>query len=217
MTPDEMQELEGVVRYAARQAAGSMLDFDDAAQVAWVAILESWDDYDPSRASRKTYAQRAAVGAVRDAANAYSSSLTVRKTVMKQYRKAVTECGSAGLAYERASEFGMTPETFYAAHVALTGTRSFDADNSVEDAYSGDSEEGLALEEQVQIEWYLDPDVSVWEAAESLSDKQHEAIVLWSQGLSTVEIGERLGITKQSASERVTGALSVLRNFYAQP
>ena len=90
MTQDEMQELEGVVRYAARQAAGSMLDFDDAAQIAWVAILESWDDYDPSRASRKTYAQRVAVGAVRNAANGFSSSLTVPKSVMNRYRSAVS-------------------------------------------------------------------------------------------------------------------------------
>lgn len=215
LTEQQMKSLEGVVRYAARQAGGSMLEFEDASQVAWVVILEALDDFDPSRASLETYAQRVAVGAVRNAANGFSSALTVPKTVMNRYRTAVREYGSPEAAYEHCGEFDMSPETFYDAHVALTGCRSFDAPTVSANDYTGHEEESPSLEARIPFEWDNSPDVSVWEVVDTLSDKQKEAVKLYARGMTAADIGRRLDISKQSAHERVMSGLEIMRNFYA--
>lgn len=217
MTPEQMTQLEGVVRYAARQAAGSMLEFEDAQQVAWLAILEALDDYDPSRASLETYAQRVAVGAVRNAANGFSSAMSVPKSTMNRYRTAVRAYGSAEAAYEHADEFKMTQRAFYDAHVAYTGGRSLDESLTRTDDYTGSEEEAAPVEAALPFEWDNTPDFSVWEAIETLSEKQQEAMLLYARGLSSVEIGARLGISKQSAHERVHTGLESLRGIYSQP
>ena len=214
LTEEQMKSLEGVVRYAARQAGGSMLEFEDASQVAWLAILEALDDFDPSRASLETYAQRVAVGAVRNAANGFSSALTVPKTVMNRYRTAVKEYGSPEAAYEHCGEFDMSPETFYDAHVALTGGRSFDAPTVSANDYTGHEEESPSLEAALPFEWDNSPDVSVWEVVDTLSDKQKEAVKLYARGMSTVDIGKRLGIGQRVAHRRVSRALDNLKDFY---
>jgi RNA polymerase sigma factor (sigma-70 family) len=215
LTPEDMKSLEGVVRYAARQAGGSMLEFEDASQIAWLAILDALDNYDPSKASLKTYAQRVAVGAVRDAANGFSSSMSVPDRTVKRYRLAVRTYGSPDAAYEHCGEFDMSPETFYDAHVALTGSRSFDAPTVSANDYTGHEEESPSLEGLLPFEWDNSPDVSVWEAIDTLSDKQQEAVRMYAQGMSTVDIGKRLGISQQAASLRVESAVDNLRNFYS--
>lgn len=215
MTPEQMTQLEGVVRYAARQAAGSLLEFEDAQQVAWLAILEVLDDYDPSRASLETYAQRVAVGAVRDAANGFSSALSTRPTTMKVYRRIVREHGSAAAGYERCGDYGMTRQTFYDAHVAYTGGRSLDESLTRTDDYTGSEEEAAPVEASLPFEWDNSPDFSVWEAIETLSEKQQEAMLLYARGLSTVEIGRRLGISQQKAHQRIERGLDNLRGIYS--
>ena len=215
LTEEQMKSLEGVVRYAARQSGGAMLEFEDASQVAWVAILESLDAYDPSRASLETYAQRVAVGAVRNAANGFSSSLTVPKTVMNRYRTAVKEYGTPEAAYEHCREFDMSPETFYDAHVAMTGCRSFDAPTVSANDYTGHDEESPSLEGSLPFEWDNSPDVSVWEVVDTLSDKQKQAVKLYAKGMSTVDISKRLGVNQSTAWRNLSAGLDVLCKFYS--
>lgn len=216
LTDDEIKSLESVVHYAARQAAGSMLEYDDARQVAWLAIVESYDAFDASKASLRTYAQRIAVGAVLDAANGLSSSMAVPSRTVKRYRQAIRVYGSAAAAFDYCTEFDMTPQTFYHTHVALTGCRSFDAPLAVENDYTGDIEEVASLEAFTPTEWLNMPDVSVWDVIDTLSDKQREAVELYAVGMTTVDIGKRLGISQQNAHKHIVNALNNLRDFYAQ-
>jgi RNA polymerase sigma factor (sigma-70 family) len=208
--------LKSLTYHVGQRAPGDSMSVEDGAQEAWMVILARVDSFDPERGiSFVGYCRRKAINTVRDSAARYQWGPSVRPTTLKAYTRAVTNTSSLSEAQAYAEERGMASDTFVAIHNAITGLVWTDDDTTVADDYTGTESSRDPVESMMSREWHLDPDVSVWEAAESLSDKQYEAIVLWSQGLSTVEIGERLGISQRAAHYRVEDALCHMRSFYA--
>ena len=201
-------------RHAAYNAPENV-DSREAYMIAKSLILDAVDGFDPSRASFGTYLQHSLRAALKAESVQRSPGFHIPKRTLFRFWKLRESCDSYLEMQERCQEFDIAPDTLRALWAALYGQRSVDAGGKVRSEY--EDGDGPEVEGLLRQEWDNGPCVSVWEAVEILSDKQYEALMLWSKGLSTVEIGDRLGITKQSASERVTGAVSVLRNFYAQP
>lgn len=104
-----------------------------------------------------------------------------------------------------------------------TGTKDYDsADNSDKD---GDAEDAVEKSYQSEYTWTdgrygEDPLQTVLrkerrcEMLEAMTEKQREVFILYYQdGYDMVEIGTRLGITKQSVKERLNGAIDRIKNF----
>jgi DNA-directed RNA polymerase specialized sigma subunit len=199
-------------RHAAYNAPENV-DYREAYLIAKSLIIDAVDGFDPSRASFGTYLQHSLRAALKAESVQRSPGFHIPKRTLFRFWKLRESCDSYLEMQERCQEFDIAPDTLRALWAALYGQRSVDAGGTVRSEY--DDGEGPEVEGLLRQEWVEGPDISVWEAADSLSDKQSEALMLWSQGLSTVEIGHRLGVDQSTAWRRVEGALASLRGFYA--
>lgn len=191
---------------------------DDLQQDARTALVEAIDRYDPSAGVPFAgFVYQRMTGAVVTGAGEQTPGFRIPRRQLSTYQSAVTRFGDdfdMVVAYCEARSVSRT--TVLAIHNALNGQESLNEDRSTDDAYEGTTEEGASLEADLPFSWDNGPDISVWEALETLSDKQKEALLLYARGVNTVKMGEALGISQAAAHGRAKTGLKNLREFYGR-
>lgn len=212
-----LHKYEGLLWSAAANVPSGAVSVQEAFQDAALAFCQHVHSFDADAGSSfSAYISRCVKGEVINEVHKYTSGFKVPHAYASTYWSAMRETESLEEAEQQCVSKGMSRWAFVSIHNALTGMYFIDSESEArgEDDYSGEDIYSAPFEALLPFEWDNSPDLSVWEAVETLSEKQQEAVLLFARGLSSVEIGRRLGISQAAAHQRVTNGLQNLRDLY---
>lgn len=215
-----LRRYEGMLWKAASRNLGAAVPREDALQEARAAFVQYIDSYDQQDGSTLgAYLKKCVNGSISNLPGRYQSGFVVAERWLSLYWVCMNRNDSFEAAKADAVARGMSASTFVMIYTALRGVVSLDALTEGADDYDGYVTEAVELDDVVVADGGDAPDldITVWEAMEQLTDRQHACLSLWARGLSTVEIGKQLGIAQRVAHRHVHNALDKLRGMYGRP
>lgn len=211
-----VNRLNGRVIAAARRIEREYIERSDMHQEARIGLLNAVDAFDSSRnVTFEAFAYSYMVGSVLNAASSHLPGFSYPRASLTTYWSAIKHgAGDMEEAAVYAEKRGMRRQTFAAMYNALNNQSSMNDDAPGREEYSGEEFERDAVPAEYAVSDVPDLEITVWEAMEQLTDRQQQCLTLWARGMSTVAIGQQLGIAQRVAHRHVDNALDKLQQFY---